>query len=149
MVPRATAFALLLAAGCGHHHHHFHPFGEIPRPTPLEAVAVGATTLAAVAIDEAGEPPTPAPPRPLARPLVGKVLLADTRGEVPGVRVTLHDPHDLVVLEAVTDERGWFRFPMPLPPSWYVLSVDDEAGRGSTRVWLHDRRPGHLDVLVS
>lgn len=151
MVLRAALVLAVLTIGCGHRHHHCHSFWEGRRPDGASAAAagvIGLITLIGMATDAQVAAREPDPPRPLTRPLVGKVLLADGRSEVAGVTVTLRDPHDLVVLEAVTDARGWFRFPLPLPPSWYVLSVDDEAGRGQTRLWLHERRPAHLNVLL-
>lgn len=146
-------FLSLPAAACGHHpaHHHHHlPWEGRARDGAFaaEALAAGAATVTMVAMDEADrrEPP---PPRPLTPPLVGKVLWAGSGDAVPAVTVTLRDRDDLVVLHATTDDQGWFRFPLPLPPSWYVLSVDEDFGRGSTRLWLRDRRPGHLDVKLA
>jgi hypothetical protein len=49
----------------------------------------------------------------------------------------------------VTDRYGDFRFPMPLPPDWYRLAIEDDAIEGGARVWLaQERRPGGL-VLVA
>jgi hypothetical protein len=90
--------------------------------------------------------PPPSKPRPTTPPLYGTVSLPS--GErVPRATVTLRGTSDFVVLQATTDERGRFWFPMPLPPDWYTFTVDGEGATGQTRFWLH-KRHSDLDLQV-
>jgi hypothetical protein len=90
--------------------------------------------------------PPPREPGPTTPPLYGTVSLPS--GErVPRATVTLRGTSDFVVLQATTDERGRFWFPMPLPPDWYTFIVDDEAATGQARFWLH-KRHRDLDLQV-
>jgi hypothetical protein len=77
------------------------------------------------------------------------VMRREGSGEgVARVKVSLHGASGLADLEAVTDERGWFWFPLPLPGDWYTAAVADAGLKGATRVWLRDRRPDELVVVV-
>jgi hypothetical protein len=84
-----------------------------------------------------------APPRPTGRLFVGN-LRFDTGQPAANLRVTLRGSGDLVSLVAVTDFHGDFRFPLPVPPDWYLVGVDDPGLVGTVRVWLDQRGPGGL-----
>jgi hypothetical protein len=120
------------------------------RPSRGEALAelLFAGFAAGVELSETQhvEFPPPREPGPTTPPFFGTVSLP-SGDRVPQVTVTLRGTSDFVVLQATTDERGRFLFPMPLPPDWYTLTVDDDRAAGQARVWLH-KRHRDLDVKV-
>jgi hypothetical protein len=142
---RLLVVLALLAAGCAPAEAYCY------RPSPAEAVAglFVAGLAAGVTLTEASHelpPPRPDKPRPTTPPLHGTVT-AESGERVPHVTVTLRGSTGFVELETTTDERGRFLFPMPLPPDWYRVSVDEEQGTAETRVWLH-RRHADLELQV-
>jgi hypothetical protein len=82
------------------------------------------------------------------QPLVGQVRWKGSSEGVPAVTVTLRRADGVVVPSTTTDRAGWFRFPFPPKPAWYTVAVDAAAAEGETTLWLQDRRPAALDVLV-
>jgi hypothetical protein len=144
---------LLLAAGCatgsGFNHHENQPYGRYHaccdcRPSAADAVlgaltAVESLLKMADAVAALAEP-RPSPPAQMPKPLVGTVRLPDGGGVVPQVTVVLEGATGLVQLRAITDERGRFWFPLPLPADSYRISLADERFEASIRVWLKERR---------
>ena len=84
----------------------------------------------------------------LDQPLVGQVRWQGTSEGVPAVPVALRRDDGVVVPKTTTDQDGWFRFPFPPMAGWYRVSVDADVAEGETTLWLQDRRPGALAVLV-
>jgi hypothetical protein len=138
----------IVVAGCATSGGHYQSCRRCCEPDPAEAI-LGLGELAfqlAEAIGDrtqraAGPPPAPMPP-----PLVGTVRAIESGQSLPGVAVALKGASGFVELQATTDDRGRFWFPLPLPADWYTISVDEEAFEGERRVWLKERRP--LDLVV-
>jgi hypothetical protein len=112
----------------------------------LGALALGAGIYVAAThrtrSPEAGAPaPDPA--------LVGRVRWQDSRDGVPGVSVSLHGSDGRAVRNTTTDQAGRFRFSFPRKPDWYTVSVAREVAEGETTLWLQNRQPTDLEVLVN
>jgi len=152
-VKNPVAALVLLAAGCAtgssFDHRESGPYGRYHaccdcRPSAADAVLGVLTAVeslvkmadAAAALAE----PRPSPPAQMPKPLVGTVRLPDAGGVVPQVAVVLEGATGLIQLRAITDERGRFWFPLPLPADSYRISLDDERFDASIRVWLKERR---------
>jgi hypothetical protein len=125
-------------------------FGNCQDGDPVSAaLEMGVLTVLAGAHAVAQQPgASDARVAPVEPPLVGRVRWLDSREAVPAVAVTLHRKNGLVVPTTTTDEAGWFRFPFPLKDDWYTVSVDVAGAKGETTLWLQDRRPDALEVLV-
>jgi hypothetical protein len=89
-----------------------------------------------------------APPAPYP-PLTGQVRWEDSHEGPPLSPVSLRaDEGSAVVQTATPDASGRFELAFPRKPGWYTLSVNTDSAEGKTTVWLQDRPPAALEVLV-
>lgn len=125
------------------------------RPTTADTVfLIGDLVLSGLAagaqltetMRQAPPPPADSPGRPMRR-VFGTVSWKS--GErVGGVTVSLRAHSGFVLLDTVADDRGRFWFPLPLPADWYRITVDDDQGAGESKIWLRDKPPAYLDVVL-
>jgi hypothetical protein len=114
------------------------------------AIGLGALVVGGVIYAAVTRPPHPSDrrPAPPERPLEGRVRWQGATDEDPSLPVTLRGAESPVVLRTTTEEGGRFQFPFPRKAGWYTLAVATDAAEGETTVWLQDRRPAALEVLV-
>jgi hypothetical protein len=135
----------LLGSGCFANEGYCYPRQHLSGPeVGFLAGLFALQVIASVADQPPAEPPSP---RPTAHPFVGNLRFA-TGEPAAHLQVRLRGPGDVVSLFAITDLHGDFRFPLPLPPDWYLLGVEDPALEGTVRVWLNEHGPGGLVLTV-
>jgi hypothetical protein len=124
------------------------------RCTPNDALSI-AVMFAAVAVVAGGYlavtqhghgAAAPAATVPL---LVGRLRwqTSSSTAPIPEATVTLRSAEG-ELLSTVSDQEGWFRFPLPRKPAWYTVTVDEGIGQGETTVWLQNRPPADLELGV-
>lgn len=117
------------------------------------AALVGVTLAAALVYgllksDVRHSPRRQPPPAPYP-PLTGQLRWENGDDETPLLPVSLRAAEGSVVVQTATpDAGGWFQFAFPRKPGWYTLSVNTDAAEGKTTVWLQDRPPVAVEVLV-
>jgi len=147
----------LLFAGCATPAGYYHGSHRCHGVDTVDAVLGGAEAIVGLgelayelseAIGDRTQRAWARPPGPVPRPLVGTVRVSDSGEALPATTVVLQGASGFVELRAITDQRGHFFFPLPLPADWYTLSVDDNGFEGAQRVWLEELRPVDFVILA-
>jgi hypothetical protein len=116
-----------------------------------EAIALGAGVLIVGAYLTAKRLSSskPAAVAPMDPRLSGHVRWQGQSAQgVPSVRVTLRRADGPPLQTTNTDQAGRFYFDFPRGPGWYTVAVDAATAVGETNLWLQDRLPSGLEVLV-
>jgi hypothetical protein len=117
------------------------------------AIGLGALALGAGIYVLATRPPRAADAPPPASPGPTREVLGEVRWESSGavghaLSVSFRAAQGPVVQTTITDQAGQFRFPFPRKPGFYTVSVATDDATGETSVWLQDRPPDRLEVVL-